>query len=172
VADADETIREAQYAFHNISPGSADERKYRARAKKFAKQVIRKYPASIEASRARAILDALDASYDSPKSGAPQGPRQEAITFLKDHSATTGHGANSTRTRSPQTLGTSEWRTIMQRFSKLPNNKKKYLAIGLFFALVFPGGIFFLGGIAVLYALRPALLKKHLDHLLWMLGSE
>jgi hypothetical protein len=172
VADADETIREAQYAFHNISPGSADERKYRARAKKFAKRVIRKYPASIEASRARAILDALDVSYDFPESGAKQGPRQEAVTFLKDHSATTGHGANSTHTRSPQALGTGEWRTLMQRFSELPKNKKKYLAIGLFVVFVFPGGIFFLGGLAVLYALRPALLKKHLDHLLWTLGSE
>jgi hypothetical protein len=60
----------------------------------------------------------------------------------------------------------------MQRFSDLPNNKKKYLAIALFFALVFPGGIFFMGGLAVLYALRPALLKKHLDHLLRALGSE
>jgi hypothetical protein len=60
----------------------------------------------------------------------------------------------------------------MQRFSDLPNNKKKYLAIGLFLAFVFPGGIFFMGGLAIVYALMPALLKKHLDHLLWMLGSE
>ena len=101
MADADETIREAQYAFHNIGPGSADERKYRARAKKFAKRVIRKYPASIEASRARAILDALDVSYDFPESGAKQGPRQEAVTFLKDHSATTGHAWMCAMVRPP-----------------------------------------------------------------------
>jgi hypothetical protein len=172
VAGADEIIREAQYAFRNISPASADERKNRARAKKYAQRVIRKYPTSIEASQARAILDALDVSYKVQKSGAEPGPPQEAITFLKNHSRTAGHGANSTHTRAPQEFGTSEWRTLMQRFSKLPNHKKKYVAIGLFVVLVFPGGIFLMGGLAVLYALRPALLKKHLDHLLWTLGSE
>jgi len=172
VADADETLREAQYAFRNISHGSTDERKYRARAKKYAKRVVRKYPASIEASQARAILDALDVSYAIPGSGAVTRPLQEVVTFLKNHSATTGHRANSTQSRFPRELGTSEWRPIMQRFSELPNNKKKYLAIGLFFAFVFPGGIFFMGGLAIVYALRPALLKKHLDHLLWLLGSE
>ena len=168
MADAGETIREAQYAFRNISPGSADEQKYRARAKKYAKRVIRKYPISVEASQARAILDALDVSYELQE----PGPTQETIDFQKNHSTTAGHGANSTGTRPPQAFGTSEWRTLMQRFAKLPNNKKKHLAIGLFVVLVFPGGIFLIGGLAVLYALRPALLKKHLDHLLWTLGSE
>jgi hypothetical protein len=85
VAGAGETLREAQYAFRNISHGSTDERKYRARAKKYAKRVIRKYPASIEAPQARAILDALDVSYATPESGAVTGPLQEAATFLKNH---------------------------------------------------------------------------------------
>ena len=172
MASAGETLREAQYAFRNVSHGSTDERKYRAQAKKYAKRVIRKNPTSVEASQARAILDALDVSYAIPASGAVTGPVQEAVAFLKNHSATTGHGANSTRSRFSPELGTSEWRTIMQRFSDLPNNKKKYLAIGLFLAFVFPGGIFFMGGLAIVYALRPALLKKHLDYLLWSLGPE
>jgi len=172
VSDADGLIRQAQHAFHNISYGSTDERKYRARAKRYANRVIRKYPASIEAIQGRSILDRLNVIYEMPNTAAAPGPVQEALTFLKNHSATDGHAANKTTSRPPPETGESEWRTLMQRFLDLPNNKKKYLAIGLFLVVVFPGGIFFIGALAILYALRPALLKKHLEHLLWSLGSE
>jgi len=178
VASADELIREAQYAFRNISHGSTKKKKYSARAEKYARRVIRKYPASIEASQARAILDQLNVRIDvrSPAGVSPQ--QSAAADFESSHSTASGHTGNVTGT--PPTPGSrfrqanddQDWRGLFRRFVELPGNKKKMLGIIAAVAIFFPGGIFAVSGLIIFYALQTALLKKHLNLLLDKLGSE
>ena len=175
MASADELIREAQYAFRNIGHGSTDEKKYRARAKKYARNIIRKYPVSIEASQARSILDQLNVKIDTR---APVGvsPQQDAAAdFENSHSLGSGHTGNDVSTtraytsQYQQTDDKEDWRGLIRRFVKLPNSKKKFLGIIVVFAILFPGGIFAVSGLVIFYALQPALLKKHLNFLLMKL---
>ena len=182
MASADEIIREAQYAFRNISHGSTDARKYRARAKEYAQRVIRKYPTSIEASQARAILRQLGEYVEiaPPPSTPPLAAPTEsnaATAFIKDHAADSGHAANTARSpavfssRLQNALTDEDWRNLLRRFMELPGTKKKLLGFILAIAIFFPGGIFAMSGLVIFYAVQPALLKKHVDQLLTKLGS-
>ena len=57
MATAEQLLNEAQYAFANISFGeSFANTRYAARAKSLCRKIIRKFPATTEASEARAIL--------------------------------------------------------------------------------------------------------------------
>jgi len=179
VASADELIREAQYAFRNISHGSTDERKYRARAEKYARQIIRKYPASIEASQARQILVQLN--FQVPVQSQPAAPPSNAAAdFEKSHSADSGHTTNfnprptSLRAALQHSGVPEDWRDLIRRFMELPPGKKKMMGFVLFFAIVFffPIGIFIVSGLVIFYALQPALLKRHLTQLLNKLESK
>jgi len=179
VSGADELIREAQYAFRNIGHGSTDEKKYRARAVKYAKQVIRKYPTSIESSQARAILNQLNVKIvvQSPPATSPQA--DAAAKFEKSHSAESGHTKNFISMPSvpdadfQQSGGdTDDWRDLIRRLMLLPPRKKRLLGIIAFVAVVFPGGIFVISAGIIFYALQTALLKKHLNLLLNMLNAE
>lgn len=61
MADAGELLRDAQYAFYNITHGeSPDNRKNKARAKSLARKIIRKFPTSAEADQAHQILEKMD----------------------------------------------------------------------------------------------------------------
>jgi len=178
VASADELIREAQYAFGNIGHGSTDERKYRARAQKYASRVVRKYPTSIEASQARTILDQLSIRIDvrSPPGMSPQA--DAAADFERSHSPGSGHTKIISGTpltsasRLQRANDNDDWRGLFRRFVELPHTKKKILGIIAAVAIFFPGGIFAVSGLIIFYALQPALLKKHLNLLLQKLGSE
>jgi hypothetical protein len=179
VASADELIREAQYAFRNISHGSTDERKYKARAEKYARRTIRKYPASVEASQARRILAQLNPQMPVP-SKPVEPPRSAAADFKKSHSANSGHTTNLSRPpvsfdAALQQSGMAEdWRNLIRRFVALPPGKKKTIGIVVFFAIVFffPIGLFIVSGLVIFYALQTALLKKHLGQLLNKLESK
>jgi len=60
MATAEKLLHEAQYAFQSISFGkSRDNTRNRARAKSLCKKIIRKYPATMEAGEAHAILRRL-----------------------------------------------------------------------------------------------------------------
>jgi len=172
VASAGELIREAQYAFRNISYGSTDVRKYKARAAKYAKRVIRKYPVSVEASQARRILDQLNVQIAIQPQPIVAPPPDAAANFEKSHSSSSGHtsGLSSTPpasgSRFRQSSDAEDWRGIIRRFIELPSNKKKMLGIIAAVAIFFPGGIFAVSGLIVFYALQTALLKKHLNLLL------
>jgi len=174
VVSADELIREAQHAFRNISHGSTDERKYRARAMRYAKRVIRKYPTSIEASQARTILRQLDEYVEiaPPPPLAIQTESKAAIEFSKDHARDSGHTANVSRAPVVtnalfQNAAVSEdWKDLLRRFVQLPSAKKKFLGFILAIGIFFPGAIFATSGLIIFYALQPALLKRHLDQLL------
>ena len=177
MASADELIREAQYAFGNISFGSTDEKKFRARAAKYAKQIIRKYPVSIEASQARDILNQLNFRVDvrSPFGKAPQA--NASADFSKSHSRDSGHTSNGgsaplAPTSLYQQAGEKEdWRELIRRFMKLPKSKKNFLGIIVVFSVLFPGGIFAVSGLVIFYAVQPVLLKRHLNLLLTKLES-
>ena len=182
MATADELIREAQYAFRNINRGSTDERKYRARAKKYAKRIIRKYPTSIEASQARTILRQLNEYVEvAPPAMPPLAVRPEskaATEFVKDHGSSSGHTANVSNsptrfnTRLQNAAVSEDWKNLLRRFMALPGGKKKFLGFILAIGIFFPGGIFAVSGLVIFYALQPTLLKNHLDQLLTKLGSE
>ena len=61
MADAGELMRDAQYAFHNITHGeSRGNRKNTSRAKTLARKIIRKFPNSVEAGQAQQLLDRLE----------------------------------------------------------------------------------------------------------------
>jgi len=174
VASADELIREAQYAFRNISHGSTDKAKYTARAERYAKRVIRRYPATIEASQARSILNQLNVR--SSPAVSPQA--DAAADFEKSHSLASGHTGNASSTltasgsRFQQTKDVEDWKALVRRFMLLPRNKKKLLGIIAVVAVFLPGGIFAVSGLIIFYALQTALLKKHLNLLLEKLDSE
>jgi hypothetical protein len=177
VANADALIREAQYAFGNISHGSTDERKYTARAKKYAKRVVRKYPASIEASQARSILRQLDVSVDLLPPPVVPSKTDEAIDFEKSHAKGSGHSGSFSRkpvahsTHFERAVPSEDWRNLLRRFTELPGSKKNFLGALFVIAIFFPGGILAVSGLVIFYALKPALLKTHLDQLLIKLGS-
>jgi hypothetical protein len=177
VANADELIREAQYAFRNISHGSTDERKYTARAKKYAKRVIRKYPASIEASQARSILRQLGISVDLLPPPVAPSKTDEAVDFEMSHARGSGHSGNVSRkpvahsTHFERAVPNEDWRNLLRRFTELPGGKKNFLGALFVIAIFFPGGILAVSGLVIFYAMKPALLKKHLDQLLIKLGS-
>ena len=60
MATAEQMLNEAQYAFANITFGeSFANARHAARAESLARKIIRKYPATTEASEARAILRRL-----------------------------------------------------------------------------------------------------------------
>lgn len=152
MASADELFREAQHALQNVSPGSTDEQKNIARAKNYAMQLVRKYPHSIEAAQARAILAQLDVSIVAPLD-----------TALSRH---------RTPNRFATAVADKQWRQILQRFVALPDHKKKLLAVGLLFMIFIPFAIFLLLGMVIVYALKRPLLKRHLLVLLNSLESR
>ena len=179
MASAEELIREAQYAFRNISHGSTDDKKYRARARKYAKRVIRKYPTSMEASQARSILGRLNVGTLVQPQPAVASPTSAAADFERSHAADSGHTKNLSRT--PAALDTAlqksgiaeDWRDLVRRLMNLPPGTKKTIGIVVFLAIVFtfPFGIFVLFGLIIFYASQTALLKKHLSLLLNKLES-
>jgi len=168
VASAEELIREAQHALGNVSPGSADERKNSARAKKYAKRVIRKYPGSSEAIQAAAILGQLNESFEL----AGSTPNLRVAEFLKNHASNHEHFKAAPSAGAAGSANADSWVDFLRRFSRLPNKMKNYLALAAFIALVFPGSFFVFAALAILYVVRPDLLKKHLQFLLSTLGQE
>jgi len=84
MATAEKLLQEAQYAFQCISFGESRENtRNRSRAKKLSLTIIRKYPGSMEASEAHAILRRLgEEAYTSQLA-----TRHRHITQVSHHSA-------------------------------------------------------------------------------------
>ena len=164
MASAEQLIHDAQYAFHSISAGSADEKKYASRARRIAKRIVRRYPASTEATQAHEILSRLGV-----QSVLPTPSRTERATqFLKDHA---GHVDHFGTGDNEEAMNSDDWKRLLLDFWRLPDSKKKYLFIAVPVLFFFPGTIFVLAGLAILYAFKPDLLKNHLRRLLTALGS-
>ena len=146
--NVEELLREAQHAFLNISPGSADEKKYTAMAKRLALRIIRKSPDSSDGTQARMILYRLGSDEDL----VPQ-TTATAATVL-----------------SSNTADEHSWENIWQMFSALSYTKKKVVALVLFFVLLIIGFTPFLLVFFIFYLFQPALIRKHLHGLLAGLG--
>ena len=101
MATAGELIREAQFAVQNVSPGSADEKKYIARAQKYAKRVLRKYPRSIEAVQAREMLGHLGVVTKPPPASRKPLPSKTPLSPSphKSHSPDAPHKHLSSNTK-------------------------------------------------------------------------
>ena len=68
MASAEHLLHEAQYAFASISFGdTSTNKRHAARAKSLCRKIIQRYPASIEADEARAILGRLGEAAYSPE---------------------------------------------------------------------------------------------------------
>ena len=133
MASAEELIREAQFAFHNVGPGSTDDKRNRARAKKFAKRVLRRYPVSPEAQQARAILSQLDVEYalatdTNLVSGKKHSPAPALIQSVSSSSEARTFVTHD---------GNSDWKDLWQLFSELPQLQKKILSFVLTFIVLF-----------------------------------
>ena len=164
MASAEKLVRDAQYAFHNISTGSTDEKKFAASARKIAQRIVRRYPMSVEAIQARDILDRLGVRSETI---APTQP-QRVVEFLKNHTGHVDHfGAGNDATAADS----DDWKSLLWEFLHLPGSRKKILFFAAAFLFFFPGTIFVLAGLAIVYALKPDLLRSHLRRLLTALGS-
>jgi hypothetical protein len=113
MAGADELLRDAQYAVQCISHGDTREnRAHTSEAKSLARKIIRKYPVSIEATQARAILDRLNGTarphkFTKLRDGVVQGQQRDTgyRTLAKPSgSATQFSGTLLTEAGSPQQL--------------------------------------------------------------------
>jgi hypothetical protein len=98
MANAEKLLHEAQYAFQSISFGETpDNRRNASRALSLCKKIIRKYPASMEASEAHAILRRLgEEAYSSKMSS-----RHRHVSQATHHQA-------PSRTRTPMRTPTPE----------------------------------------------------------------
>ena len=98
MANAEKLLHEAQFAFQSISFGETpDNRRNAARATSLCKKIIRKYPASMEASEAHAVLRRLgEEAYSSKMSS-----RHRHVSQATHHQA-------PLRTRTPMRTPTPE----------------------------------------------------------------
>ena len=182
-SSVEELLREAQHAFQNISPGSADEEKYSARAKRLAHRIIRKSPDSIEGTQARMILFRLgDGPLISPTRNSVHRPHA-GVTEHTPHPARSESGdatfvtqafaAVASATQEHSSNGASDddsWSSIWRLFSDLSYNKKKIVVVVLGAALLFIGFTPFLLLFFAFYFVQPALIRNHIRKLLVALG--
>lgn len=132
MASAEELIREAQFAFHNVGPGSTDEKRNRARAKRFARRILRQYPVSAEAQQARAILSQLDMEYALAADTSSVG-RSTPSPAPAPMPARSPHDDRSFTAEA----GDASWKQLWQLFSELPPLQRKVLVSVLVLILLF-----------------------------------
>jgi len=176
MADVEELLRNAQHAFQNISPGSTDEKKYAARAKRLALSVIRKSPNSIEGGQARAIMRGLrgDAARTTPKNlsheAHPSRPRD--VSHSTHPVATVGTQSVRAQSTSDVRPDENSWANIWQLFLSLSNRMKKIVFVALGIGVVFIGFTPFLLIFPLIYLFQADAIKKHIRQILTMLQSR
>ena len=177
MASAEKLLLEAEFAFRNISPGSTDEKKFTARAKRYASTLVRKYPASSEAQQAHSILRHLGVGYSTVKSRSSKR-RSASRSPHADHTSEASHRhelklpKQSARgslvvadvrdgSRKKRNLNEDSWENIWQVFLGVSHNNKKVLAFLLMFALLIIGFTPFLLVFLLYYVAQPALIRGH-----------
>lgn len=189
MASAEQLIQEAEYAFFNISPGSTNEAKYTATAKRLAKRVIARHPTGVEAVQARNILQQLGVrmpratprasvlihNHSSSASHSPHPAprvRKPASTFkpLSPAQAKAAATAISMRPKGTKSADAPSWADVWQRYSALSYLQKKIVAFALLFLLLIVSFTPVLLFGAVVYFLRPRLAKEHACKILDALG--
>ena len=138
MASAENLLHEAQYAFQGISFGdSRENRKNSARAKSLAMKIIRKYPASSEASGAHAILrrlgeEAYSERFENSHNHQPQSEAPHTHSLIKQPDIASAQPQRQHQ----QPMEQLDWQRLIVRLLKLPK--------GVWVAVMF-GGIFLLG---------------------------
>ncbi len=177
MASAEKLLLEAEFAFRNISPGSTDEKKFTARAKRYASKLVRKYPASSEAEQAHNILRHLGVGYSSVKSRSSrrrpgsrsphadhtsEAPHRHELKTPKQSTRDSGVVADARdRSRKKRNLGEDSWENIGRIFLGLSPTNKKILAVLMMFAFVIIGFTPFLLVFFLYYAAQPAMIRSH-----------
>ena len=185
MANAEELFRDAYFAFQNVSPGSADEEKNTATAKRIAHRIIRKYPRSTEATQARTILRSLGEyvalANPTPITRTVHTSHRPVATPSRPHQP---HFQRTTVDKEPtreevvkklaavtevfrqqsaasNSSGNYTWGGAWEKFSALSYFKKKVFgAIAIFIFIFFSSVPFLLLGLAA-YAFKPRAFKKH-----------
>lgn len=167
MASAEQLINDAQFAFANVTPGSADEKKFRRQAQRYAMRIVSRYPTSTEATQARQILWQLGMLAAEPT-------RRENLVHnhLSDAEQSkitiTTHSAEAHNIRSKRSAGTASlpndysWGMIWKKFAGISHEKKKVLLFGLFFISLIVAAFPFLALAIFIYLARPRLLQEHL----------
>ncbi len=178
MANVEELIREAEYAFRNVGPGSTNEKKYTARAKRIATHIVRKYPGSIEAEQARQILARLrspgelvpaaeatrpDAASQRPAALSPQpvAPSPHAT-----HAAEQQHTSHVRRPPAATPTDPDSWANIREKLVSLNKSQKQVLGVILFFGFILLSAMPFLLLAFIYYALKPQRIRRHISSLL------
>ena len=162
MANADELLRDAQYAFQSISFGDTREnRRNSARAKSLAQKIIRKFPDSIEARQARSILDKLQGRTHSPRfehdhSSVSQGRLNEStLRPIVLQVERTVERAGSPMTYEQQEDVKLSWRKIWTGFVQLELSKQLAVIAGVVLVAAFFGIFpFVLIGVAIYFSGR------------------
>lgn len=159
MANADELLREAQYAFQSITYGeSFANKRNAAKATALCRKIIRKYPRSMEATEAYALLRRLGMEEYSSKMGV----QHRHVTQEQHHRPAAGEITPAREQRfavdgEPEVL---DWAGIARWFFNLPKTILIFIIfIGLFLFGLF-GGLLFLPLIALVLFTGP--LRKQL----------
>ena len=130
MASAEHLLHEAQYAFQSISFGETRENaRSRSRAKSISQKIIRKFPASMEAAEAHAILRRLgEEAYSS------------AMKSQHRHVSQNTHHRPPPPTAAPQSMFTGNaeteilnWGGLIGRLFMLPKTVLAMIAFAGFF---------------------------------------
>ena len=183
MASPEKLLLEAEYAFRNITPGSIDEKKFTAAAKRYASRLVRKCPASQEFEQAHGILRRLGVGHSAvkprsgprPRPGQPFSPRPHADHTPQAphrHSAEQREAIAKVLARTKKRLGRGaratqddSWKNIWRIFLGLSYSEKKiltFLSIFLFAIIAFTP---FLLVFFLYYAAQPASIRKHLHRI-------
>jgi hypothetical protein len=133
MADAGELIRDAQYAFHNITHGeSRGNRKNTSRAKTLARKIIRKFPNSVEAGQAQQILDRLE---PDSVTYATQKVLEHRFDQKDRHEQVEPHHRPLDGSRSPDgdaRAGDRDWKKLLLRLAQINGNSRNFILVALF----------------------------------------
>ena len=138
MASAEKLLHEAQFAFQSISFGETPENKRNAsRAKSLSLKIIRKYPTSMEASEAHAILRRLGEEAYSSKMSKQHQHIPQSVHHSKLRSLARPVG--STGIRNPTATGsgteTLNWSGLLALLFAMPKIVLASLVLAGFFLL-------------------------------------
>jgi len=141
MAGAEKLLHEAQFAFQSISFGESPANKRNAsRAKSLSLKIIRKYPASMEASEAHAILRRLGEEAYTSKMAIQHQHQPQSVHHSKPRPLS--RPVSSTDMRNPTAVGsgreTLNWSGLLELVFAMP----KIVLGALFLAGVFLFGLF------------------------------
>ena len=156
MANAEQLLHEAQYAFQSISFGeSPDNKRNASRARSLCMKIIRKYPASMEAGEAHAVLRRLgDEAYTSKMSS-----QHRHITQAEHHRpevrTPVPQPQNTFVGESERQFGTLNWGGLLSLIFMAPKYVIGLVAIAGFFLFGLLGPFLFVPLIAFVFLTGP-----------------